>query len=64
MTEDFDDEPWLIEPIIPAYSAIALYAAGKTGKSLLILDLVAAAASGRPILGGAPTRSTYPYPLR
>ena len=33
---------------------MALYAAGKTGKSLLALDIVAAAASGRPILGGAP----------
>ena len=45
---------WLIEPIIPAGKSVALYAAGKTGKSLLALDLVAAAASGRPILGGAP----------
>ena len=49
-----DDERWLIEPIIPAGKSVALYAAGKTGKSLLILDLVAAAASGRPILGGPP----------
>ena len=54
MTEDFDDAKWLIEPIVPALSAVALYAAGKTGKSLLALDLVAAAASGRPILGGDP----------
>ena len=54
ITAEFDDAQWLIEPIIPAHRAVALYAAGKTGKSLLILDLVAAAASGRNILGGAP----------
>ena len=54
ITAEFDDAQWLIEPIIPAHRAVALYAAGKTGKSLLALDIVAAAASGRPILGGAP----------
>ena len=54
ITAEFDDAQWLIEPIVPAHRAIALYAAGKTGKSLLVLDFVAAAASGRPILGGAP----------
>ena len=54
ITAEFDDDQWLIEPIIPAHRAVALYAAGKTGKSLLVLDIVAAAASGRPILGGAP----------
>ena len=53
-TAEFDDTQWLIEPIIPTGRSVALYAAGKTGKSLLALDLVAAAASGRPILGGAP----------
>ena len=54
ITAEFDDAQWLIEPIVPAHRAIALYAVGKTGKSLLVLDFVAAAASGRPILGGAP----------
>ncbi len=53
-TAEFANAQWLIEPIIPAGRSVALYAAGKTGKSLLALDLVAAAASGRPILGGAP----------
>ena len=52
--EDFDDTRWLIEPIIPAGSSVALYATSKTGKSLFAFDLVAAAASGRPILGGPP----------
>ena len=54
ITAEFDDAQWLIEPVVPAHRAVALYAAGKTGKSLLILDLVAAAASGRNILGGVP----------
>ena len=54
ITAEFDDTQWLIEPVVPANRAAALYAAGKTGKSLLILDLVAAAASGRNILGGVP----------
>ena len=54
VTAEFDDDQWLIEPIIPANRSVALYAAGKTGKSLLVLDFVAAAASGRSILGGAP----------
>ena len=52
--EKFDNARWLIEPIIPAGSSVALYAVSKTGKSLLAFDLVAAAASGRPILGGEP----------
>ena len=52
--EEFNNARWLIEPIIPAGSSVALYATGKTGKSLLAFDLVAAAASGRPILGGEP----------
>ena len=53
-TAKFANAEWLIEPIIPAGRSVALYAAGKTGKSLLALDIVAAAASGRPILGGDP----------
>ena len=52
--EEFNNARWLIEPIIPAGSSVALYAVGKTGKSLLAFDIVAAAASGRPILGGEP----------
>ena len=49
-----NDAQWLIEPIIPAGKSAALYAPGKTGKSLLAFDLVTAAASGRSILGGEP----------
>ena len=57
------DQQWLIEPIIPSQRQAALYAQGKTGKSLLALDVVAAAASGKPILGGPalenPVRTLY-----
>ena len=57
------DQQWLIEPIIPSQRQAALYAQGKTGKSLLALDLTAAAASGKPILGGPalenPVRTLY-----
>ena len=54
ITAEFDDTQWLIEPVVPAHRSAALYAVGKTGKSLFVLDFVAAAASGRDILGGAP----------
>ena len=33
ITTEFDEAQWLIEPIIPAHRAVALYAAGKTGKA-------------------------------
>ena len=38
ITAGFNDDQWLIEPVIPAHRSTALYAAGKTGKSLLVLD--------------------------
>ena len=38
ITAEFNDDQWLIEPIVPAHRSVALYAAGKTGKSLLVLD--------------------------
>jgi hypothetical protein len=43
-------DDWLIEPIIAAHRAHALYAPAKTGKSLLITWLAAMAALGRPTL--------------
>ena len=49
-----DDEQWLIEPIIPAGKSVALYAAGKTGKSLLVFDFV----SSRRIRPPNPRRSS------
>ena len=38
ITAGFNDDQWLIEPVIPAHRLTALYAAGKTGKSLLVLN--------------------------
>ena len=49
-TED-DAAEWAIEPLIPAGRCTALYAAAKVGKSLLALDVAAAAATGGSILG-------------
>jgi KaiC/GvpD/RAD55 family RecA-like ATPase len=49
---------WLIEPIIPTGRHVVLYAPAKAGKSLLALEIAAAAATGRPILGQAPGEPT------
>jgi hypothetical protein len=50
-TDDTTDQEWLIEPILAKGRAHALYAGAKSGKSLLLLELAAALASGRPVLG-------------
>lgn len=47
-------EDWLIEPIVARGRQTAIYSAAKTGKSLLALDIAAAAATGRSVLGHAP----------
>lgn len=52
---DDTEEDWIVEPLLPARRLIALYSAPKVGKSLLMLELAAAIASGRPILGTTPT---------
>lgn len=44
-------EEWLIEPLIPARRGTAIVAGGKSGKSLLLLDVAAAFATGRDLLG-------------
>jgi len=49
--EDTTDQEWLIEPILAKGRAHALYAGAKSGKSLLLLELAAALASGRSALG-------------
>ena len=53
--DDDTEEDWIVEPLLPARRLIALYSAPKVGKSLLMLELAAAIASGRPILGTTPT---------
>jgi hypothetical protein len=53
---------WLAEPLVEAGTSVALYSAPKVGKSLLVLDVCAAMASGRPVLGkpaGEPRRVLY-----
>ncbi len=53
--DDSVDE-WIIEPILPARRLVAIYSAPKVGKSLLMLELAAAVATGRPVLGCTPDR--------
>lgn len=44
-------EEWLIEPVVPAGRQVAVWATHKTGKSLITLEMVAAAATGRSCFG-------------
>ncbi|MET8866498.1 AAA family ATPase [Nonomuraea sp. NPDC004580] len=46
-----DDTPWLVEPLIARGRSIAIYSPPKAGKSLLTLEVAAALATGRPVLG-------------
>jgi hypothetical protein len=52
---DQSAEDWLVWPLVPVGRGVALYAPAKAGKSLVILSLVAAAATGRKGLDGSPT---------
>jgi len=57
-----DDTPqgeWLLEPILARGRAHALYASAKSGKSLLLLELAAALATGRAVLN-QPARDPIP----
>lgn len=44
-------DDWLIEPILPRGRGVAIWSKAKLGKSLLLLDIAAAAAAGRSVLG-------------
>lgn len=44
-------EEWIVEPLIAARRQIAIYSPPKTGKSLILLEIAAAIATGRPVLG-------------
>lgn len=48
---DESEEEWLVEPLLAARRLVALYSAPKVGKSLLMLELAAGLAAGRPVLG-------------
>jgi hypothetical protein len=51
---DDSDMEWVVYPIIPAGRLIAIYSPPKAGKSLLVLEIVAAVACGRSVLGNPP----------
>lgn len=46
-----DDLDWIIEPLLPARRLVAMYSPPKVGKSLLMLEIAAAVATGRKVLG-------------
>ncbi len=48
---------WLVEPLIPRGRQVALFSEAKSGKSLLSLEIAAATATGRPVLGQAAGQS-------
>ena len=54
--ENDEAEDWIIEPLVPARRLISVYSAPKVGKSLLMLEVAAGIATGRPVLGGTPAR--------
>lgn len=54
--EEENEEEWLLEPLIPARRLVALYSPPKVGKSLLSLEIAAALATGRDVLGFRPKR--------
>lgn len=47
-------EEWLAEQIIPMRRQVAIFSPAKSGKSLLALEIAAAIATGRSVLGAAP----------
>jgi hypothetical protein len=51
-----DTEEWIIEPLLPARRAVALYSAPKVGKSLLMLELAVGIARATEVLGVTPDR--------
>jgi hypothetical protein len=48
-----EDVPWLVENLIEQGRSIAIYSPPKAGKSLFTLEIAAALAAGRPVLGQA-----------
>lgn len=54
LEQDDTKDEWIVEPILPARKLVALFSAPKVGKSLLLLEMAAAIATGRPVLGVTP----------
>lgn len=57
--KDHTAEDWLVEPLLPMGRMTAVWAARKAGKSLLSLEVAAALATGRPILGRRRSQSVH-----
>jgi hypothetical protein len=53
-TREAPTEEWTLKPLVPKGRQVALWSPAKEGKSLLALDGVAAAATGRPVFGQPP----------
>eukprot|EP00752_Nemacystus_decipiens_P016655 g14895.t1 len=49
--DDHSVEDWLVWPLVPRARGVSLFAEAKQGKSTIALAILAAAATGRPILG-------------
>jgi RecA-family ATPase len=47
---DSTDTEWLVEPLLAKTRGHALYAGAKSGKSLMLLEIAAALATGQPVL--------------
>ena len=58
---DETEEEWIVFPLLPARRLVALYSAPKVGKSLLMLELAAAVATGTEVLGVVPERRHVLY---
>ncbi len=58
---DTTSNEWIVEPLIPSRSLVALYSAPKCGKSLLMLEIAAAIAAGREVLGVTATQCRVLY---
>jgi hypothetical protein len=63
LADDVDDrDQWLVEPLIPAHRLTAIVAKGGVGKSLIMLEIAAALATGMETLlrsAGAPLSVIY-----
>lgn len=56
--DDTEDE-YILYPILPARRQLAIYSAPKVGKSLLLLEIAAAIATGRTVLGATPDHARH-----
>jgi hypothetical protein len=54
---DETEEKFILYPIIPERRSLAIYSAPKVGKSLLLLEIAAAIATGREILSYTPDKA-------